>query len=111
MQRASSVVIHAINTWRAFPDKIKLLPAHHHRFHRQVKTEILDEKNVSLDLEERSSRFPSAPQPIPARNWPWKIKGLHNMRSSHDPYSHARRRGRPEKDGRQSDHGSELLDQ
>ncbi|MEE9912448.1 MAG: DUF1846 domain-containing protein [Deltaproteobacteria bacterium] len=52
MHAASSVVIHAIKHLADIPDKIKLLPANITDSIRKLKTEILDEKNVSLDLEE-----------------------------------------------------------
>ncbi|MHB8137180.1 MAG: DUF1846 domain-containing protein [Smithellaceae bacterium] len=52
MHAASSVVIHAIKHLAGIPDKIKLLPPNITDSIRKLKTEILDEKNVSLDLEE-----------------------------------------------------------
>ena len=52
MHAASSVVIHAIKHLADIPDKIKLLPPNITDSIRKLKTEILDEKNVSLDLEE-----------------------------------------------------------
>lgn len=52
MHAASSVVIHAIKHLADIPDKIKLLPPNITDSIRRLKTEILDEKNVSLDLEE-----------------------------------------------------------
>lgn len=52
MHAASSVVIHALKHLADIPDKIKLLPPNITDSIRQLKTEILDEKNVSLDLEE-----------------------------------------------------------
>jgi uncharacterized protein (UPF0371 family) len=52
MHAASSVVIHAIKHLAGIPDKIKLLPPNITNSIRKLKTEILDEKNVSLDLEE-----------------------------------------------------------
>jgi len=52
MHAASSVVIHAIKHLADIPDKIKLLPPNITDSVRKLKTEILDEKNVSLDLEE-----------------------------------------------------------
>ena len=52
MHAASSVVIHAIKHLADIPNKIKLLPPNITDSIRKLKTEILDEKNVSLDLEE-----------------------------------------------------------
>ncbi len=52
MHAASSVIIHAIKHLAGIPEKIKLLPANITDSIRKLKTEILDEKNVSLDLEE-----------------------------------------------------------
>jgi len=52
MHAASSVVIHAIKHLADIPDKIKLLPPNITGSIGKLKTEILDEKNVSLDLEE-----------------------------------------------------------
>lgn len=52
MHAASSVIIHAIKHLAGIPEKIKLLPSNITDSIRKLKTEILDEKNVSLDLEE-----------------------------------------------------------
>jgi uncharacterized protein (UPF0371 family) len=52
MHAASSLVIHAIKHLADIPNKIKLLPPNITDSIRKLKTEILDEKNVSLDLEE-----------------------------------------------------------
>lgn len=52
MHAASSVVIHAIKHLAGIPDKIKLLPANITNSIGKLKTELLNEKNVSLDLEE-----------------------------------------------------------
>src|SRR4030042_1216613 len=52
MHAASSVVIHALKHLADIPEKIKLLPSNITASIRKLKTEILDEKNVSLDLEE-----------------------------------------------------------
>jgi len=52
MHAASSVIIHAIKNLAGIPDKIKLLPPNITDSIRKLKTEILAEKNVSLDLEE-----------------------------------------------------------
>jgi uncharacterized protein (UPF0371 family) len=49
---ASSVVVHAIKHLAGIPDKIKLLPAYITDSVRNLKTHILNEKSVSLDLEE-----------------------------------------------------------
>ncbi|MFO7569980.1 MAG: DUF1846 domain-containing protein [Smithellaceae bacterium] len=52
MHAASSVVIHALKHLADVPDKIKLLPPTITDSIRRLKTEILKEKNVSLDMEE-----------------------------------------------------------
>jgi uncharacterized protein (UPF0371 family) len=52
MHAASSVVIHAIKHLAGIPDKIKLLPPYITDSVRRLKTEIMEEKHISLDLEE-----------------------------------------------------------
>jgi uncharacterized protein (UPF0371 family) len=52
MHAASSLVIHAIKHLAEIPDKIKLLPPHVIDSVRNLKTEILNEKTLSLDLVE-----------------------------------------------------------
>ena len=52
MHAASSLVIHAIKHLAEIPDKIKLLPAHVTDSVRNLKTEVLNEKTLSLDLVE-----------------------------------------------------------
>nr|HPK53578.1 DUF1846 domain-containing protein [Smithellaceae bacterium] len=52
MHAASSSVINAIKHLAGIPEKIKLLPANITDSIRKLKTEILDERNVRLDLEE-----------------------------------------------------------
>jgi uncharacterized protein (UPF0371 family) len=52
MHAASSVIIHAIKHLADIPDKIKLLPPYITDSVRHLKTQILNEKSVSLDLEE-----------------------------------------------------------
>jgi len=52
MHAASSVVIHAIKHMADIPAKIKLLPPFITDSVSNLKTEILNEKSVSLDLEE-----------------------------------------------------------
>jgi len=52
MHAASSVVIHAIKKLAEIPGRIKLLPEHITDSVHNLKTEILNEKSVSLDLEE-----------------------------------------------------------
>lgn len=52
MHAASSLVLHAIKHLAEIPDKIKLLPSHITDSIKNLKTEILNEKTVSLDLEE-----------------------------------------------------------
>ena len=49
---ASSVVIHAIKHLAGNPEKIQLLPPYITSSISSLKTEILKEKTVSLDLEE-----------------------------------------------------------
>jgi len=52
MHAASSLVIHAIKHLAEIPKKIKLLPKNITDSVRSLKTEILGEKSVSLDLNE-----------------------------------------------------------
>ncbi|HON58157.1 MAG TPA: DUF1846 domain-containing protein [Smithella sp.] len=52
MHAATSMVIHAIKHLAEIPDKIKLLPPQITDAVKNLKTEILGEKSVSLDLEE-----------------------------------------------------------
>jgi uncharacterized protein (UPF0371 family) len=52
MHAASSVVIHSVKHLAGIPDMIKLLPPHITDSVKHLKTEILNEKSVSLDLEE-----------------------------------------------------------
>lgn len=52
MHAASSVVIHAIKHLAGIPEKIKLLPPYVTDSVKRLKTEIMNEKNISLDLEE-----------------------------------------------------------
>ncbi|RJR25904.1 MAG: DUF1846 domain-containing protein [Desulfobacteraceae bacterium] len=52
MHAASSVVIHAIKHMAGIPGQIKLLPSFVTDSVRRLKTEIMKEKNISLDLEE-----------------------------------------------------------
>jgi len=52
MHAASSLILHAIKHLAEIPDKIKLLPVHITDSVKNLKTEILNEKTVSLDLEE-----------------------------------------------------------
>jgi uncharacterized protein (UPF0371 family) len=52
MHAASSLVIHAIKHLAEIPKKIQLLPPNITDSVRNLKTEILDEKSVSLDLNE-----------------------------------------------------------
>ena len=52
MHAASSVVLHAIKHLAEIPDKIKLLPPNITDSIKTLKTEILNEKTVSLDLNE-----------------------------------------------------------
>jgi uncharacterized protein (UPF0371 family) len=52
MHAATSMVLHAIKHLAEIPDKIKLLPAHITDSVKNLKTEILEETSLSLDLEE-----------------------------------------------------------
>jgi uncharacterized protein (UPF0371 family) len=52
MHAASSVILHAIKHLAGIPEKIKLLPPFITDSVTSLKTEILNEKSVSLDLEE-----------------------------------------------------------
>ncbi len=52
MHAASSLILHAIKHLAGIPDKIKLLPTYITDSVRNLKTEVLDEKSISLDLEE-----------------------------------------------------------
>jgi uncharacterized protein (UPF0371 family) len=52
MHAASSLILHAIKSLADIPDKITLLPAYITDSVRNMKTDILNEKSVSLDLEE-----------------------------------------------------------
>ena len=52
LHAASSLVLNAIKHLAGIPEKIKLLPDYIMNSVRSLKTEILDEKTVSLDLEE-----------------------------------------------------------
>jgi len=52
MHAASSVVLHAIKRLAEIPEKIKLLPANITDSIKTLKTEILNERTVSLDLNE-----------------------------------------------------------
>ncbi|MCJ7493449.1 MAG: DUF1846 domain-containing protein [Deltaproteobacteria bacterium] len=52
MHAASSLVLHAIKHLADIPDKIQLLPSYITDSVRNLKTEILNEKTISLDLEE-----------------------------------------------------------
>jgi len=52
MHAASSVVLHAIKHLAGIPDKINLLPEAITNSVRNLKTDILNEKSVSFNLEE-----------------------------------------------------------
>ena len=52
LHAASSLVLHAIKHLAEIPPKIKLLPANITDSVKRLKTEVLNEKSVSLDLEE-----------------------------------------------------------
>jgi len=49
---ASSLILHAVKHLVGIPEKIKLLPPNIIESVRSLKTEILNEKNLSLDLVE-----------------------------------------------------------
>jgi uncharacterized protein (UPF0371 family) len=52
MHAASSLILHAIKSLADIPAKITLLPAYVIDAVRNMKTDILNEKSISLDLEE-----------------------------------------------------------
>ena len=52
LHAASSLILHAIKQLAGIPEKIKLLPPNIIESVRNLKTEILNEKNISLDLLE-----------------------------------------------------------
>ncbi|MBW2003221.1 MAG: DUF1846 domain-containing protein [Deltaproteobacteria bacterium] len=52
MHAASSLILHAIKHLAEIPNKIKLLPSHITDSVKNLKTEFLNEKTVSLDLNE-----------------------------------------------------------
>jgi uncharacterized protein (UPF0371 family) len=52
MHAASSLVLHAIKHLAGIPEKIKLLPPYITDSVKRLKTEIMNEKNISFDLEE-----------------------------------------------------------
>ncbi|HJX34055.1 MAG TPA: DUF1846 domain-containing protein, partial [Desulfatiglandales bacterium] len=52
LHAASSVVLHAIKHLAGIPEKIKLLPPNITESVRNLKTEVLNEKSLSLDLQE-----------------------------------------------------------
>lgn len=52
MHAASSLILHAIKHLAEIPNKIKLLPSNITDSIKNLKTEILNEKTISLDLEE-----------------------------------------------------------
>lgn len=52
LHAASSLILHAIKHLADIPEKIKLLPPNIMESVRSLKTEVLNEKTISLDLEE-----------------------------------------------------------
>jgi uncharacterized protein (UPF0371 family) len=52
LHAASSLILHAIKHLAGVPEKIKLLPSNIMESVRSLKTEVLDEKSLSLDLLE-----------------------------------------------------------
>jgi uncharacterized protein (UPF0371 family) len=79
MHAASSLIIHAIKHLADIPDKIKLLPHSITDSIGKLKTEILNEKNVSLDLEEALIALSISAATNPAAELALeKLKELHN---------------------------------
>ena len=79
MHAASSVVIHALKYLADIPDKIKLLPPNITDSIRRLKTEMLEEKNVSLDLDEALIALSISATTNPAAELALdKLKELHN---------------------------------
>lgn len=79
MHAASSLVLHAIKHLADIPDKIKLLPPSITDSIAKMKTEILGEKSVSLDLEETLIALSVSAITNPAAQLAVeKLKELHN---------------------------------
>ena len=92
MHAATSMVFHAIKHLAEIPDKIKLLPPHITDSVKNLKTEILDEKSVSLDLEEALIAISISATNNPAAQLALeKLRELQGLRSPYDPYSHTGR--------------------
>ncbi|MFO7986877.1 MAG: DUF1846 domain-containing protein [Desulfatiglandaceae bacterium] len=78
MHAASSLVLHAIKHLAGIPPKIKLLPPHITDSISKLKTEMLHEKTVSMDLEEAVIALSvSATTNSAAQLAMEKLKGLH----------------------------------
>jgi len=84
LHAASSVVIHAIKHLAGVPGKIKLLPEFITDAVRNLKTGILDEKSVSLDLEETLIALSISSTTNPAAQLALeKIKELRRIQKEH----------------------------
>ena len=79
MHAASSLILNAIKHMAGIPGKLKLLPDYIVNSVRNLKTEILDEKTVSLDLEETLIALTVSATTNPAaRSAMEKLKELRN---------------------------------
>jgi len=79
LHAASSLVLNAIKHLAGIPDKIKLLPDYIMNSVRNLKTEILNEKTISLDLEETLIALTVSATTNPAAQLAMeKLKELHN---------------------------------
>jgi uncharacterized protein (UPF0371 family) len=79
LHAASSLVLNAIKQLAGIPEKIKLLPDYIMNSVRSLKTEILDEKTVSLDLEETLIALTVSATTNPAAQLAMeKLKDLHS---------------------------------
>jgi hypothetical protein len=104
------VVIHAIKHLAGIPEKIQLLPPSITNAIRSLKTEILKEKTVSLDLEETLIALSISATTNPAAQLAIEqLKELRTLRGAHDPHPHPRGRGRPEEAGGQPHQRPELF--
>ena len=93
MHAASSLVLHAIKHLADIPDKITLLPGAITDSVRNLKTDILNEKSVSLDLEETLIALSISATTNPAaQTGHGKTEGAPELRGPHHPHAHARRR-------------------
>ena len=79
LHAASSLVLNAIKHLAGIPEKIKLLPDYIMNSVRNLKTEILNEKTVSLDLEETLIALTVSATTNPAAQLAMeKLKELHS---------------------------------